>query len=44
MTRQVMAAQDLTEAAALSETPNVEGAYPRLSRAQLDELKAYGER
>jgi thioredoxin reductase (NADPH) len=44
MTRQVMAAQDLTEAAALPETPNVEGAYPRLSQAQLDELKPYGER
>ena len=44
MTRQVMTAQDLAEAAALPETPNLEGAYPRLDQAQLDTLEPYGER
>lgn len=39
-----MAAQDLSEAASLSETPDAEGAYPRLSQEQLDELEPYGER
>ncbi|HKR50085.1 MAG TPA: FAD-dependent oxidoreductase [Pseudonocardiaceae bacterium] len=44
MTHQVMPAQDLAEAAALPETPNLEGAYPRLDQAQLDTLEPYGER
>ena len=44
MMRQVMTAQDLAEAAALPETSNLEGAYPRLSQDQIDTLEPYGER
>ena len=39
-----MTALDLAEAAALPETPDLEGAYPRLGQAQLDTLEPYGER
>ncbi|MGH4012068.1 MAG: FAD-dependent oxidoreductase [Pseudonocardiaceae bacterium] len=39
-----MTALDLAEAAALPETPNLDGAYPRLGQAQLDALEPYGER
>jgi thioredoxin reductase (NADPH) len=39
-----MTALDLAEAAALPETPDLDGAYPRLSQAQLETLEPYGER
>ena len=39
-----MTALDLAEAAALPETPDLDGAYPRLSQAQLATLEPYGER
>jgi alkyl hydroperoxide reductase subunit AhpF len=35
---------DLAQAAALAETTDVEGAYPRFDQAQLDTLMANGER
>ena len=39
-----MTALDLAEAASLPETPNLDGAYPRLGQAQLDTLQPYGQR
>jgi thioredoxin reductase (NADPH) len=39
-----MSTRDLADAAALPETPDLEGAYPRLSQAQLGALEAHGER
>lgn len=39
-----MSTRDLAEAAALPETPDLDGAYPRLDQAQLDTLEAKGER
>jgi thioredoxin reductase (NADPH) len=39
-----MSTGDLAEAAALPETPDLDGAFPRQSQAQLDTLEAHGER
>ncbi len=39
-----MTGLDLTEAAALPETPDLDGAYPRFDQAQLDTLEPNGER
>lgn len=39
-----MSTLDLDKAAALPETPDLDGAYPRLSQAQLDTLMAHGTR
>jgi hypothetical protein len=36
--------RELAEAATRPETPDLDGAYPRLSQAQLDTLEPYGER
>jgi thioredoxin reductase (NADPH) len=39
-----MSTLDLADAAALPETPDLDGAYPRVSQVQLDTLEAHGER
>ncbi|HZS20494.1 MAG TPA: hypothetical protein VFA63_05840 [Pseudonocardiaceae bacterium] len=44
MTHPVLPAVGPAAAAAMPETPDLDGAYPRLSQNQLDTLEPYGER